>query len=116
MEFGVLSLPLRPVALVAAQVQTLQHRSGGRVVLGVGIGGFPGSPFWRAVGAPARDRERRTDEALRVLPGLIRGEATKAGDAEVTLSLGGDDLLRQAETPAAARARAATVPRRRTAP
>ncbi|MET7338287.1 LLM class flavin-dependent oxidoreductase [Nonomuraea sp. NPDC005650] len=80
LEFGVLSLPLRPTAWVATQIQTLQHLSGNRVALGVGIGGFPGSPFWRAVGAPLQ-----TDEALQALPGLIRGEATKLGEEEVTL-------------------------------
>ncbi|MEV0390391.1 LLM class flavin-dependent oxidoreductase, partial [Nonomuraea sp. NPDC050643] len=79
LEFGVLSLPLRPVAWVASQVQTLQHLSGGRVVLGVGIGGFPGSPFWRAVGAPSTGRGAWTDAALRVLPGLIRGEPATIG-------------------------------------
>ena len=86
LEFGVLSLPLRPVAWVATQIQTLQHLSGNRVVLGVGIGGFPGSPFWRAVGAPLRERGRWTDVALQALPGLIRGEPTKLGDEEITLA------------------------------
>ncbi|WP_242453933.1 LLM class flavin-dependent oxidoreductase [Bailinhaonella thermotolerans] len=85
LEFGVLSLPLRPTAWVAAQMQTLQHLSGGRVILGVGIGGFPGSPFWRAAGAPLKDRGRWTDLALRALPGLIRGEPTSLGDQELTL-------------------------------
>jgi alkanesulfonate monooxygenase SsuD/methylene tetrahydromethanopterin reductase-like flavin-dependent oxidoreductase (luciferase family) len=84
--FGVLSLPLRPTAWVALQLQTLQHLSGNRVVLGVGIGGFPGSPFWRAVGAPLHRRGHWTDEALRALPGLIRGEPTKLGEAEITLA------------------------------
>ncbi|MGP3914390.1 LLM class flavin-dependent oxidoreductase [Nonomuraea sp. 10N515B] len=75
LEFGVLTLPLRPTAWVAAQIQTLQHLSGGRVVLGVGIGGFPGSPFWHAAGgAPRGERGRRTDAALELLPRLIRGE------------------------------------------
>lgn len=85
LEFGVLSLPVRPPAWVAAQVQTLQHLSGNRVVLGVGIGGFPGSPFWRAVGAPVNGRGRSADAALRVLPGLIRGEPTVVGDVELAL-------------------------------
>jgi alkanesulfonate monooxygenase SsuD/methylene tetrahydromethanopterin reductase-like flavin-dependent oxidoreductase (luciferase family) len=85
LEFGVLSLPLRPTAWVAAQMQTLQHLSGNRVVLGVGIGGFPGSPFWRAVGAPQQGRGRWTDAALQALPGLIRGEPTRLGDEEITL-------------------------------
>ncbi|SFB12158.1 Flavin-dependent oxidoreductase, luciferase family (includes alkanesulfonate monooxygenase SsuD and methylene tetrahydromethanopterin reductase) [Amycolatopsis marina] len=77
LEFGVLSLPTRPVAMVAAQVQSLQHLSGNRVRLGVGIGGFPGSSFWQAVGARSKARGRLVDEALRVLPGLIAGEPTE---------------------------------------
>ncbi|MCF6467229.1 LLM class flavin-dependent oxidoreductase [Nonomuraea sp. MG754425] len=85
LEFGVLSLPLRPTAWVATQMQTLQHLSGNRVALGIGIGGFPGSPFWRAVGAPPQGRGRWTDEALHVLPGLVRGETTMLGEDEVTL-------------------------------
>src|SRR5256885_386717 len=78
--FGVLSLPLRPVAWVAAQVQSLQYVSGGRVLLGVGSGGLPGSPFWPAVGVPGRDRGRRTDAALAVLSRLVAGEPTELVD------------------------------------
>lgn len=78
--FSVLTLPLRPAALVAAQVQTLQHVSGNRVLLGVGSGGFPGSPFWQAVGAAVDQRGRRTDAALAVLPGLIAGAPTRVRD------------------------------------
>lgn len=88
--FGVLSLPLRPVAWVAAQVQALQHLSRNRVRLGVGSGGMPGSPFWRAVGVPARERGRRTDAALAALAGLIAGEPTRLGqrpeEVEITLA------------------------------
>jgi alkanesulfonate monooxygenase SsuD/methylene tetrahydromethanopterin reductase-like flavin-dependent oxidoreductase (luciferase family) len=90
--FGVLALPLRPVAWVAAQVQALQHISGNRVLLGVGSGGLPGSPFWRAVGVPGRQRGRRTDAALAVLPQLIAGEPTRLidqpGQPVVTLAPG----------------------------
>lgn len=80
--FGVLALPLRPAAWVATQVATLQHLSANRVLLGVGIGGFPGSPFWHAVGAPRKERGSRTDAALEVLPGLITGEPTRLGHDE----------------------------------
>ncbi|TDE58897.1 LLM class flavin-dependent oxidoreductase [Nonomuraea mesophila] len=87
LDFGVLSVPTRPVAMMAAQVQTLQHLSRGRVRLGVGIGGFPGSPFWAALGAPSTGRGRLTDEALRALPGLIAGRQTTAGNgASLTLA------------------------------
>jgi alkanesulfonate monooxygenase SsuD/methylene tetrahydromethanopterin reductase-like flavin-dependent oxidoreductase (luciferase family) len=80
--FGVLVLPLRPVAWVATQVATLQHLSGNRVLLGIGSGGFPDAPFWRAVGVPARERGRQTDAALAVLPRLIAGEPTRLGSGE----------------------------------
>jgi alkanesulfonate monooxygenase SsuD/methylene tetrahydromethanopterin reductase-like flavin-dependent oxidoreductase (luciferase family) len=78
--YGVLALPLRPVVWVAAQVQALQHISGNRVLLGVGSGGLPGSPIWHAAGVGGRDRGRRTDAALAVLPGLIAGEPTRLAD------------------------------------
>ncbi len=75
--FSVFVLPLRPVAWMAAQIATLQHVSGNRVILEVGSGGFPGTPFWRAAGGPARERGRMTDAALEVLPQLIAGEPTR---------------------------------------
>ncbi|WP_068920461.1 LLM class flavin-dependent oxidoreductase [Planobispora rosea] len=86
LDFGVLSVPTRPVAMMAAQIQTLQYLSRGRVRLGVGIGGFPGSPFWAAVGAPSTGRGRLMDETLRALPGLIGGRATAVRDG-VTVTL-----------------------------
>ncbi|MDA3649200.1 LLM class flavin-dependent oxidoreductase [Saccharopolyspora indica] len=87
LDFGVLALPTRPVAMIAAQVQTLQYLSGNRVRLGLGIGGFRGSPFWQAVGARATHRGRQLDTALQVLPGLIAGEPTTVPDVEGTPEL-----------------------------
>ena len=85
--FGVLVLPLRPVAWTAAQVTTLQHLSGGRLLLGVGSGGFPAAPFWSAVGADAAERGQRTDEALAVLPGLVAGETVRLRTEDPPLTL-----------------------------
>ncbi len=82
--FGTLVLPLRQVPLLAAQLAALQHLSGDRVLLGVGSGGFPDTPFWRALGVPGRERGRRTDEALRLLPGLVTGEPTTVDGVELT--------------------------------
>ncbi|MEB4211121.1 LLM class flavin-dependent oxidoreductase [Mycobacterium sp. 94-17] len=78
--FGIMVLPLRPVAWVAKQVATLQHLSDNRVILGVGIGEdrHPGS--WGAVGVARRDRGRLTDAALRVLPDLISGRFASGCD------------------------------------
>jgi alkanesulfonate monooxygenase SsuD/methylene tetrahydromethanopterin reductase-like flavin-dependent oxidoreductase (luciferase family) len=87
--FGVLILPLRPVAWVAKQVVTLQYLSGGRLLLGIGSGGaVHGDAAWRAVGLPYRLRGRQTDEALAVLPDLVAGKPTALGGESVTLEPG----------------------------
>jgi alkanesulfonate monooxygenase SsuD/methylene tetrahydromethanopterin reductase-like flavin-dependent oxidoreductase (luciferase family) len=83
--FGTLVLPLRQMPMLAAQLTTLQHLSGNRVLLGVGSGGFPDTPFWQALGVPGRERGRRTDDALRLLPGLVTGEPTTVDGVELTL-------------------------------
>lgn len=73
--FNVLILALRPVAWAAKQISTLQYVSGDRLLLGVGTGNpAHGDAGWRAAGVPFEGRGTRTDEALHVLPGLVRGE------------------------------------------
>ncbi|MCG5218722.1 LLM class flavin-dependent oxidoreductase [Streptosporangium soli] len=87
--FGVMILALRPVAWAAKQVASLQHLSGGRVLLGVGSGGsVHGDAAWRAVGVPYGARGRLTDAALEVLPGLVAGRPAVVNGEEVTLSPG----------------------------
>jgi alkanesulfonate monooxygenase SsuD/methylene tetrahydromethanopterin reductase-like flavin-dependent oxidoreductase (luciferase family) len=88
--FGVMLLALRPVAWAAKQISSLQHVSGHRLVLGVGTGNpVHGDIGWRAAGVPYRDRGLRTDEALRVLPGLVTGQPTVLSDGvRVTLAPG----------------------------
>jgi alkanesulfonate monooxygenase SsuD/methylene tetrahydromethanopterin reductase-like flavin-dependent oxidoreductase (luciferase family) len=87
---GVLILPLRPVVWIAKQVASLQYLSGDRVLLGVGAGGDRHEASWAAAEIPRRDRGRRTDEALRSLPGLISGQPVRLAPdrAEVVLSPG----------------------------
>lgn len=60
---------------VAKELITLDHLSGGRTVLGVGLGETPESDF-AAFGEPdgARERAVLLDEALVVLDGLLSGE------------------------------------------
>ncbi len=82
--FGVLILPLHPVVWVAKQVQSLQHVSANRVILGVGAGGDRHEQSWTAAGVPRRERGRRTDAALRVLPSLIAGQPTVLEDRPAT--------------------------------
>jgi probable F420-dependent oxidoreductase len=69
---GVVLLPLRSPAVVAKEFASLDYLSGGRVVLGVGVGG-EGAKDFEAVGVPIRERGARTDEAMRALKALFAG-------------------------------------------
>jgi probable F420-dependent oxidoreductase len=69
---GVLLLPLRHPALVAKAAASLDVLSGGRLLLGVGVGG-EGEKDFEAAGVPRSERGPRTDEAMEVLRALWRG-------------------------------------------
>ena len=64
---SILLLPLYPPAIVAKQIADLDRATGGRVTLGVGIGGEYPAEF-RACGIPIEERGPRTDESI----GLLR--------------------------------------------
>ena len=66
-------VPLYPAALLAKLAATLDHDSGGRFNLGVGVGGEYPKEF-EAVGVPVGERGARTNEALEVLRRLLTGE------------------------------------------
>lgn len=70
---SILLLPLYPPALVAKQIAELDRASGGRVALGVGVGGEYEQEF-RACGVPVNERGRRTDEAIPLIRRLWSGE------------------------------------------
>ncbi|MHB8665575.1 MAG: LLM class flavin-dependent oxidoreductase [Acidimicrobiales bacterium] len=68
-----LLLPLYPAAIVAKQVADLDRVSGGRVILGVGVGGEYPQEF-EACGVPIGERGARTDEAIPLLRLLWSGD------------------------------------------
>ena len=70
---SILLLPLYPPAIVAKQVADLDRATGGRLILGVGVGGEYPQEF-RACGVPIQERGRRTDEAIPLLRRLWRAE------------------------------------------
>lgn len=69
---------LRPLAWAAKQVATLQHIAGGRLQLGVALGGG-GEAEYLAAGFRRSDRARRTDEFLALLPGMLAGQPLPNG-------------------------------------
>jgi probable F420-dependent oxidoreductase len=66
---GVVLLPLRHPAWVAKEVGSLDWISGGRVLLGVGVGG-EGAGDFEAAGVAVRERGPRADDAIRALRAL----------------------------------------------
>jgi probable F420-dependent oxidoreductase len=67
---AVFLLPLRPAALAAKEIASVDILSKGRVILGVGVGGEYPKEF-EAVGVPVKERGRRTDEAIQVMKMLF---------------------------------------------
>ena len=70
--FSVMLLGLRPPAWAAKQLQSIYALSGGRLVLGVGVGGEYPEEF-EAAGVTVAGRGKRVDEILTVLPDLLLG-------------------------------------------
>ena len=112
-----LLLPLYPPAIVAKQVADVDRVSGGRVILGIGVGGEHPQEF-EACGVPRRERGRRTDEAMPLLRRLWSGdEVTHQGRfysmtsvqlAPPPLQPGGPPIVVTGRSPAAMR-RAGTL-------
>lgn len=70
---SVLLLPLYPPAIVAKQLADIDRASGGRLTVGVGVGGEYPQEF-RACGVPLEERGARTDEAIGLLRRLWTAE------------------------------------------
>ena len=62
---GIMILPQHNPVVVAKQVATLDHMSGGRIMLGIGVGWL--KEEFEALGVPFEDRGRRTDEYMQAM-------------------------------------------------
>ncbi|TDC70727.1 LLM class flavin-dependent oxidoreductase [Actinomadura sp. GC306] len=69
---AVLVLPLYHPVVAAKQLADLDSRSGGRLAVGVGVGGEFRAEF-EAAGVPVAERGARTDESMEILRALWRG-------------------------------------------
>ena len=71
----VTNVAMRNPALLAKQITTLDHLSGGRLVVGLGTGYYEQEHAWVGVPfPPTGDRVTRLDEAVEILDRLLRGE------------------------------------------
>jgi probable F420-dependent oxidoreductase len=93
--FSIMLIPLREPIMAAKQIAVLDQLSGGRVLLGIGVGlaGNDTDPSfvdvlsrnaareWEALGVPARKRGKLTDERIAAMRALWgEGPASFAGD------------------------------------
>ncbi|MCB1733259.1 MAG: LLM class F420-dependent oxidoreductase, partial [Halieaceae bacterium] len=69
---GILILPQRHPFYVAKEAATLDQLSGGRFILGIGVGWMHDE--FEALGIPFAERGPRTDESIRALRSLWKGE------------------------------------------
>jgi alkanesulfonate monooxygenase SsuD/methylene tetrahydromethanopterin reductase-like flavin-dependent oxidoreductase (luciferase family) len=71
----VAAVPRRRPWVLARQIATLDRLSGGRLILGVGMG-FPPASEYEPFGEPsaAGERAERLDEGLAILAGLLSGQ------------------------------------------
>ena len=69
---GILIVPQRNPVVLANELATLDHLSGGRVVLGAGVGWL--REEFEALGVPFEGREQRTEEAIEAMRALWTGE------------------------------------------
>ena len=74
---GVLVVPQRNPLVLAKQVATLDHLSGGRIALGIGVGWL--REEFDALGVPFEGRGARTDESIAAMRALWAGDDASFG-------------------------------------
>jgi probable F420-dependent oxidoreductase len=96
--FSVMLLGLRAPAWAAKQLTTIDVLSGGRLLLGVGVGGeFPEE--FAAVGVPVKQRGARLDEALSVIGDLVCGRPVEHQGARLSFQAPGLEPAMSAPPP-----------------
>jgi probable F420-dependent oxidoreductase len=75
---GILILPQRNPLILAKEIATLDRLSGGRMVLGIGVGWL--EEEFRALGVPFEKRGSRADEYVEILRKVWTGRAEHSGD------------------------------------
>lgn len=68
---SIVILPVRQPAVLAKEIATLQHLSGGRYIYGIGTGWY--APEFEACGVHKSERGARTDEVLEASMALLSG-------------------------------------------
>jgi probable F420-dependent oxidoreductase len=81
---GVIILPLRNPLVLAKQVATLDHMSGGRIELGIGVGWL--KEEFDAVGVPFGERGRRADEYVAAMRALWRADGASFAGRHVAFA------------------------------
>lgn len=83
---SILLAPLHPPVVLAKQLATLDLLSGGRLTVGVGIGGRPDD--FSGAGVPFAGRGARTAEAIRIMKQVWAGQAIRHRGRHFTVECG----------------------------
>ncbi len=99
---GVIVLPYRPPLMFARQVAALQELSGGRLLLGVGIGWMDAE--FRALGIERSDRGRDSDAVLAFLDTVFRRRCRRSERSAVPVPAASRQAAGAGRRPRTARA------------
>jgi alkanesulfonate monooxygenase SsuD/methylene tetrahydromethanopterin reductase-like flavin-dependent oxidoreductase (luciferase family) len=88
---NILLAPVYPPVLLAKTAASIDQLSGGRLTLGLGVGGRPDD--FAAVGRPFKTRGRDFDAELALMHGAWRGEPVGGGEHPITPMPVNDDRV-----------------------